>query len=244
MYRMVKRISFVALVMAGVSLRPGDVTYGQTVQVPPAINWLTTDPLTMLDWGLFNAQKSLDHAVAKFNDHEKEAVKWEAIPLNQGKDYVEASKKYIDVPPTGYEVRWAWAGYNTTRATIELGFEVQPAVPTSVNDNRTGAQMLTAEACAKLLDIARIYIMESAGRSVRLDPTPYREAAENAERVWFQHNSIGPANVPPNLYRDLANLTEITINLEEYSSNDPPTVKCVAPFAGGLVTTVLNRTSQ
>jgi hypothetical protein len=219
--------------------------HGQTVQVPPAINWLTSDPLTMLDWGLFKAQKSLDQALARLNDEEKDAVKWEATPLFEGKDYVEENKKLgVDVPPTGYKARWAWAGYDTERSTIELGFEIQPAVPTSMKDNRTAAQMLTAEACTKLLDIARSYVMASAGRFVSLDPTVYREGAEYAVRVWFEHNSIGRANMPPNLYRDLANLTEITIRLEKYSSNDPPTVKCVAPFTGGPVTTVLNRTPQ
>jgi hypothetical protein len=184
----------------------------------------------MLDWGLFNAQKSLDKAVARFNDSEKKAAEWEALPINKGKDYVQESRKYIDVPPTGYNARWAWAGYNTKRSMIELGFEIQPAVPTSLDDNRTDAQMLTAEACANLLDIMRIYIMHDAGRWVRLDPAPYQEAAEYTEQTWFAHNSIGPANQPPNLYRSLAKLTEVTINLEQYSTNDVPTVQCTAPL--------------
>jgi len=228
-----------ALMSLGVS------AHGQTIQVPPAINWLTTDPVTMLDWGLFNAQKALDQAVARFNDSEKQAAVWEALPINKGRDYVkENGKDTGDVPPTGYKARWAWAGYNTKRSMIELGFEIQPDVPTSVDDNRTEAQMLTAEACANLLDIARVYIMRIAGRWVRLDPAPYQEAAEYTEQTWFSHNSIGPANEPPHLYYRLAKLTEITINLEQYSTNDPPTLQCTASFTGGPVTTVFNRTPK
>jgi hypothetical protein len=123
---------------------------------------------------------------------------------------------------------------------MELGFQV--TLDTGPEDARTPAQMLTAEACANLIDDAREYAFQAAGAWLVLqgDPKGYPVAAEYVMKVWFSHNSIRKGEEPPRLYHDLADSTLIVIKLDEFEGLDPA-VECFAPLIGGSVTTILKR---
>jgi hypothetical protein len=80
--------------------------------IPPAVHWLMSDPLNMLDWGLYNANKAADEAVKYLNDREAEGAKWNDSPLNKGKDFLESKNNVNNIVPLhqlGYAYAIGWA---------------------------------------------------------------------------------------------------------------------------------------
>ena len=209
----------------------------QTTPPPPAVTWLSNDPVTMLDWGLLQAQNTLDEAAVEFNRQEADAAKWEGMPANRGGSYVEMFKKQTLIRETGYTISFARASYDAQQARIELGFQIRPSASTSPHHAKTLDKKLTGQACATLLDDVRHFIFLKAGTQILPDPRRYAEAAQAAMKVWFSHNGFRRDNEPPALYGDLAAVSAITVWLDQ-SMTMQPLVQCSAPLGGGAVTEI------
>jgi hypothetical protein len=206
-------------------------------QLPTPIAWLNSRPLTMLDWGLFRAQKTLDEVVADYNHDEDRAVKFEEWKL-ANKDYV--TSHHIDkiegnpISGTGYKINFAWTDYDVKRARIELGFQIGLAV-TWLGDMRTDAQLLTTDACVELMKDITHYVMQ---KSSFRGASEQARMAEDAVAGWFSQR-FNSVRQPPGLFYRLAQLTEIDIRLDQFESS-PPNIECTSPFMGGPITSIFN----
>ena len=223
--------------LTAAALPASNSALAQTTPLPPAVNWLFNDPVTMLDWGLLQAQKTLDEAADGFNRQEADAAQWEGIPANRGGNYIETFKKQILVRETGYTIAFARASYDAQQARIELGFQIRPSAATSPQRKTMPDRKLTGEACATLLDDVRHFIFLKAGTQILPDPQRYLEAAEGTIKLWFSHNGFRRGDKPSGLYRNLAAVSAITVWLDQSMTTQPP-VQCSTPLGGGPVTEI------
>jgi hypothetical protein len=223
--------------LTAAALAAGNLAHAQTTPLPPAVNWLSNDPVTMFDWGLLQAQKTLDEAAVEFNRQEADAAKWEGMPANRGANHVETFKKQILIRETGYTMSFARASYDAQQTRIELGFQIRASASTSPQHPKTPDKKLTGQACATLLDDVRRLIFLKAGVPFLPDPRRYLEAAEGVIKLWFSHNGFRRDNEPPALYGNLAPVSAITVWLDQ-SMTMQPLVRCSAPLGGGAVTEI------
>ena len=217
-------------------------------QVPPAVDWLMHDPISMFDEGIFRARAHMWRAVAELNAQMQHAYEYDTDERHPDRPYRTSVSNYEKLKQFGYKYDLASAEYDFDQRQIQLGISVSPGGPSMPGDNRSEEQKVNPEACADIVDDVRAAIFVSG-----LVGAPSSDAREREEQVrkvldsWFSHAGFRRSNEPKNLALQLAKVTFIIVHLHSVSAMEGPSSRdqdCSARLVGGPVTFTMKRERQ